>query len=217
MNKILHKGIFITATDTEVGKTYIACSIVRALVNQGISVGVMKPVAAGSRDDARKLIKASGIKESIDRINPVYVKHPLAPVVSARILKKKINLSRIWKSYSALSKKYEFMVVEGIGGLMVPITADYSVLNMIKAFSLPVVVVARPNLGTINHTILTVDRLKKAGAKILAVVLSGRKCMGLAEMTNPGILRELTKLPVIEVPYNIKGDRQLFLEFLMKK
>ena len=98
------KGIFVTGTDTESGKTYIACKIAEFLVKKGIKVGVMKPVASGLRDDAKKLIKAAGIKEALDTVNPVYLKHPLAPLVSARLSKRKINLKNMHRRLCMLIK-----------------------------------------------------------------------------------------------------------------
>ncbi|MBN1621225.1 MAG: dethiobiotin synthase [Endomicrobiales bacterium] len=202
----MNKGIFVTATDTEVGKTYISCSIARALKKRGVSVGVMKPIASGSRDDAFKLKKSSRIKEPIERINPVFLIYPLAPLVSARLSCQKINFSKINRSFKYFKKKYRFNIVEGIGGLMVPIKKGYMVIDMIKDFSLPVVVVSRPNLGTINHTILTVEALRRKRIRVLGIILNGKRRPGLAEKTNPGIIREVTKLPVAEVPFGRKLD-----------
>jgi dethiobiotin synthetase len=197
----MYKGIFVTATDTEAGKTYISCRIAHELVKMGVQTGVMKPFASGSRSDAYKLIKASGAKDKIEKINPLYFKFPLAPYASAVLEKKKVGLSLVWKSYKELSKKYEFMVVEGIGGLLVPIKNDYNVLDLIKGFKLPVVVVARPGLGTVNHTLLTVQKLKQNKIKVLGIILSGKRKNSISERTNPQVIKTLTGLPVLEVPY----------------
>lgn len=198
----MNKGIFITATDTEAGKTYISCKIAEELVKMGIKAGVMKPFASGSRSDAIKLIKASGVKDKIEKVNPVYFKYPLAPYSSALLEKLKVDLSLVWKSYKVLSKKYEFMIVEGIGGLVVPIKKDYSVLDLIKGFKLPVLVAAKPGLGTVNHTVLTVQKLQQNKIKVLGIILSGKRKNTISERTNPQIIRTLTKLPVLEVPYD---------------
>jgi|AGTN01.2.fsa_nt_gi Dethiobiotin synthetase len=105
------------------------------------------------------------------------------------------------------------MIVEGIGGLLVPITRKYYVSDMIKRFRLPAVVVARPALGTINHTLLTVDRLRDEGIGVAGVILSSRQSSTLAEKTNPEILRKITGLPVLEVPFNhdINLEQNLWL------
>jgi len=193
------RGVFITATDTGVGKTYVASRLAEALKKSGVRVGVFKPFTTGNSKDALKLIKSDGVKDDLDKINPIFLKHPLAPMVSARVEKIKIDLKLVRMAYTELREKYKFMIVEGVGGLMVPAADKYSVLGMIKEFRLPVVVVARPSLGTINHTILTVDKLKKEKIKVLAIVLSGRSKNGLAERTNPEVIRELTGLPVVEL------------------
>ncbi|MCB4792518.1 MAG: dethiobiotin synthase [Elusimicrobia bacterium] len=202
----MNKGIFITATDTEVGKTYISCLLAQELVKGKCKVVGMKPVSAGSRDDAKKLIKASGVKEKIETVNPLFFKYPLAPYASALIENRKIDLSLVWKNYKELSTKYEFMIVEGIGGLMVPVKKDYYVLDLIKGFKLPVLIVARPGLGTINHVLLTLEALKKAGVKVLGIVINDKKRHSLSEKTNPKTLKSLTGLPVLEVPHNKKID-----------
>jgi dethiobiotin synthetase len=196
----MYKGIFITGTDTGVGKTYVGCSLARSLKKRGVAVGVMKPVASGDRDDARKLISAAGVRDGIGRVNPVCLKYPLAPLVSARLAGVRIDLRPVWESYAQLKKKYEFMVVEGVGGLLVPLRENYFVLDMIKRFRLPVLIVARPFLGTINHTLLTVDKLRQRRIDIVGVVMSCTQSSTLAEKTNPGIIRELTGLDVLEVP-----------------
>ncbi len=195
----MHKGIFVTGTDTGVGKTYVACSIARALKAHGGKVGVMKPIASGDRHDAQKLIDAADARESLSMVNPVFLKHPLAPLMAARLAGKKIDLASVWKNYRLLGKLHEFMIVEGAGGILVPIKKKYNVLDMIKEFALPVVVVARPYLGTINHTMLTVDRLTSEGVRTLGIVINCRQSETLPEKTNPGLLRELSGLPVVEV------------------
>jgi dethiobiotin synthetase len=202
----MHKGIFVTGTDTEIGKTYVACSIARSLVKRKIKTGVMKPFASGSRQDAYKLIKAASLKEPVDRVNPLFFRHPLAPMVSAKLSKNRANMQKVWKSFRYFAGKYSFNIVEGIGGVMVPLKDGYTVLDMIKEFGLPVVVAARPDLGTINHTLLTVRALQERKIHVIGTVLSGRKRLGLAEMTNPGVIEKLTKLPVAEAAYNKEID-----------
>jgi len=196
------KGIFIVGTDTGVGKTYIACSLANALNKRKISLAVMKPIASGDRKDAESLIRASGSKEKINSVNPIFLKYPLAPYVSAKLEKKSVNLKKVWAQFKKLGNKYDFLIVEGIGGLMAPIKSDYFVIDMIRKFNLPALVVARPSLGTLNHTLLTVEKLRREKIKIIGIVLSGGRKLSLAEKTNPTILKELTGLPVTEVYKN---------------
>lgn len=196
----MYNGIFVTGTDTGVGKTYIACALARALKAAGISTGVLKAISTGDREDAKKLIAAAGVDDSLETVNPLFMKYPLAPMMASRMSGEKIDLAPIWKSYAALRKKYEFVIAEGVGGLMVPIKKNYFVIDMIHKFNMPVLVVARPYLGTINHTLLTIDKLRQAKLPVAGVVLSCRQSSTLAEKTNPEVIRELTGLPVLEVP-----------------
>jgi len=200
------KGVFITGTGTEVGKTYVACKIAETLVKKGVSVGVMKPIASGNRKDPINLIKSARIKEDISTINPVFFKQPLSPLSYTNITGKKVNIISIFRSFTKLKDKYGFMVVEGAGGVMVPITKNYFVCDLIKAMKLSVIVVASPKLGTINHTLLTIDKLKSNKISVAGIVLSGWTGKDLAQKTNPKVLADITKLPVILLKRNGKLD-----------
>jgi dethiobiotin synthetase len=196
----MYKGIFITATDTGAGKTYVGSALARSLVARGTAVGVLKPVSAGDRDDARNLIEAAGVKDGLDLVNPIHLKYPLSPLMSARLQGKRIDLGPAWKAYAQIRRKYPFTIVEGVGGLLVPLRENYSVLDMIKHFKLPVLIVARPYLGTINHTLLTIDKLRQNRITIAGVVINCIQSSTLAEKTNPELIRELTGLEVLEIP-----------------
>jgi dethiobiotin synthetase len=195
----MYKGLFVTGTDTGVGKTYVACAILRALRRYGMAAGVMKPVTTGDRNDARNLIAASGTTEPLNRVNPIFLKIPLAPMVSARFTGWPLDISPVWKIFSEFKKKYKFNVMEGVGGVLVPVNEKTSVLDMIKKSGLPALIVARPALGTINHTLLTVRELRRAKIQIAGIVLSDIKKTTLAEKTNPSVIHELTGLPVLEL------------------
>jgi dethiobiotin synthetase len=134
-------------------------------------------------------------------------------MVAARLAGKEIDLERIWENYRYLHKKYEFTIIEGVGGLMVPIKKNYSVVQLIKKLKLPVLIVARPYLGTINHTLLTVDKLRQQKIEIAGVILSCCQYTSMAEKTNPEVIRELTGLPVLEVPlkHEINLEQNLWL------
>lgn len=108
-------------------------------------------------------------------------------------------MNRVWAALATLKKKNDFLIVEGIGGLMVPIKKNYFVIDMIKEFSLPVLVVARASLGTINHSLLTIDKLRQENIKVLGVALSGGEKRTISEKTNAETIKDLTGLPVIEV------------------
>jgi dethiobiotin synthetase len=200
------KGIFVTGTDTAVGKTYVSCSIVRGFKKRGFNVGVFKPAATGNREDVVGLMRAAGIDEPLDVVNPLFFKYPLAPMVSAGLSGKSVDLVKMRKAYEVLRKKYGCMIVEGAGGVYVPVKKGYFVFDMIKEFKLPVVVVAKPFLGTINHTLLTVNFLKSKGVKVLGVIISGGKNKTLSEKTNPKLIKELTGLPVVVLGHKEEID-----------
>ena len=225
----MKKGIFITGTDTGVGKTFVACGLIKAMKEKGLNVCPMKPVESGCRAsrgrlvpaDTNKLIKASGVNEPIDLINPYRLKHPLAPSVAADIEGVKIERRKILSAHSRLSKKYDITIVEGAGGIMAPIYKKYLFLDLAKDLGLPVVIVSRPGLGTINHTLLTIEALKNKGLDISGVIINyseiSRK--GLSEKTNPEVIEKLGGMTVLgSVPYSEKADllqtRKIFIRML---
>src|SRR5690242_15150576 len=111
----MNKGIFITGTDTGVGKTVVACGVARFLKSKGVRVGVMKPVCTGSQEDPKRLIKAAGVDDDLALVNPQFFRAPLAPTVSAALERREVHLDQVYSAFWALSKKYDLMVVEGIG------------------------------------------------------------------------------------------------------
>lgn len=202
------RSIFVTGTDTGVGKTYVAAGIAAALRRSGVDVGVMKPVATGTvggiSEDAVLLKRAAGVDDPLDLVNPVRLKPPLAPSVAARILRTRIELRGVWSAYRTLASRHECMVVEGIGGILVPILDRYPVANIARRLRLPLVIVTRPSLGTINHTALTVHAARSLGLKILGLVInySTKAARGLAERTNPRALETECRVPILgEVPF----------------
>ncbi len=225
----MKKGIFITGTDTGVGKTFVACGLIRAMKEKGLNVCPMKPVESGCRtskgklvpSDTNKLIKASGVNEPIDLINPYRLKHPLAPSVAADIEGVKIERRKILSAHSRLSKKYDITIVEGAGGIMVPVYKKYLFLDLAKDLNLPVVIVSRPGLGTINHTLLTIDALKNKGLDIPGVIInsSEKNRKGLSEKTNPEVIERLGGVSVLgSLPYSENADllqtRKIFIRML---
>ena len=201
-----HKGFFITGTDTGVGKTFVASGLLQAFKSLGMSACPMKPVETGCKtkkeklvpEDTLRLIRASGVDEPLDIINPFRLKHPLAPSVAAELEGITIKKNRIISAYRSLSKKYDVTLVEGAGGIMVPLYKKYLFLDLIKDLDLPLIIVARPGLGTINHTLLTIEIAKKKGIKVLGVIINHTTIIkkGLAEKTNPQVIEKLGKVPV---------------------
>ncbi len=201
------RGIFITGTDTGVGKTYVATGIARALRSSGVDVGVMKPAETGCRrvsrrlvpSDAVDLVKAAGVLDSIDRVCPYRFSKPLAPAVAAGIEGKNISLRKIVHAFDRLAEIHDFMIVEGAGGIMVPLSGEYLYLDLARDLHLPVVIVARPGLGTINHTLLTISVLKQHRIKIAGVVINHAmdKKRRLAERTSPAAIEKISGIKVL--------------------
>jgi len=192
----MNKGIFITGTDTGIGKTVVACGLARLLVRQKKKVGVMKPIATGDQNDAKMLIKAAQSTADLDVVNPVFLKAPLAPSISAALESRTVELERIYKAFWMLSKETDVMVVEGIGGVKVPLGESTYVSDLIAAMRLPALIVARAGLGTINHTLLSLDALERAQVPVSGVVLNGDTGKTLAEKTNIEGLRAHTAIDV---------------------
>ncbi|MDR0956377.1 MAG: dethiobiotin synthase [Endomicrobium sp.] len=201
----MHKGIFVTATGTEVGKTYVSCKIAESLKKLRINVGVFKPVSTGDRNDAQALIKAAKIQETLETVTPIFFNNPMSPYGASLLEKKQLNLKKIYSTFKYFLNKYEFIIVEGIGGLMVPLKENFFVNDLIKKMNLPTIIVTEPGLGTINHTLLTIEKLKNDKQKILGIILSryGNK-YDISAKSNAKIIKKITGLPIFELGYNKK-------------
>lgn len=175
------RGLFITGTDTTVGKTLIAGAVARILADGGHKVGVFKPIATGCRrdweglvsDDTEFLANCANSDLQLSTITPVGYLTPAAPIVSAVHEDRPIDFGEIAKAYCEICQSSDIVIVEGIGGVRVPLTEELDVLDLAAEFGLPVVAVARPDLGTINHTLMTIDCLRAAQLKIAGVVING--------------------------------------------
>jgi dethiobiotin synthetase len=174
------KGIFITGTDTGVGKTVAAAAIARLLRDRGIDVGVMKPVTSGCAlsggkrfsEDAGLLAFGARLDHGDPDIAPYCLEAPLAPAVAASMEGTRIDFNRIRDAYQRLAAQHDFVVVEGAGGLMVPLAGGLMVADLVGLLALPLLVIARPDLGTVNHTILTCFAAKQVGLDLRGVVIN---------------------------------------------
>jgi dethiobiotin synthetase len=208
------KTLFVAGTDTGVGKTLVAAGITRMLINCGIDVGVFKPIASGGlvSEDGKLLQKAARLPDSAyPGIVPLHYKQPLAPWV-AGWKEGKVDLAKVENVFQNAKKKYDYLIVEGIGGVLVPITKDFLAVDWAMRWKLPTLVVARAGLGTINHTLLTVEALQKRKVKVLGVVVNGYKGKTIAERTNIQALKKLLKVPVFgPLKWNPKYRKNLDL------
>ena len=193
------KSVFVTGTDTGVGKTFVAAGLAAALKRRGVDVGVMKPIATGRSDDARQLLKASGAKDPLDLVNPVHFKAPLSPHLAAKREGSSADLKGIDRAFATLKSRHEFVIVEGAGGLLVPIRDGFTMADLAGRLGLPLLIVARDALGTINHTTLTVEAARSRGLKVLGIVVNrsrpGRP--DLAERLNPQAMAKAAKVQVL--------------------
>ena len=199
----MNKGIFITATDTGVGKTVAAYVLAVLLQRQGYNVGVMKPVQCAG-DDARFLKKSLGLKDDLKDINPCLAREPLSPHLAFQREKRTVDVEKILTAYGRLKQKHDILLVEGAGGLMVPLREDYFVTDLVRDLDLGLVIVARLGLGTINHTLLTVEQARGQGLSVRGVIFSeaSQRKHGIPEKTNPAIIRQLGNVAVLgTIPY----------------
>jgi len=212
--KIAKRGIFVTGTDTGVGKTVAMFVLGTLLQEKGWDVGVMKPVQCGG-DDARFLQKFLRVTDSLDEINPYFVPEPLSPHLAFKRAKRNINPQKILAAYQELKAKHDLLLVEGAGGLLVPLAKDYLVSDLIQDLDLDVVIVSRLGLGTINHTLLTIGQARELGLNVKGVIFSESKKTkkGTAEKTNPKVIEEYGNVPVLgTIPYLNHLNRKSVLE-----
>lgn len=225
-------GVFVTGTDTDCGKTLISGGIARALHHKGFNVGVMKPVATwgdpyrepGARtkwisEDALHLRQAAAVSDSLSLINPICFKAAMAPWPASRQEKKSIDLNRIYAAYKELVRRHDFMVVEGAGGLMVPITRTFFMKDLIKKLQLPALIVCSPTLGTLNHTLLTVAALKQFGIPLAGIIMNNYQGKTRAEQTNAHVLGKILDRRIIVVPHQprFKSDFDALARMLVKE
>ena len=204
-------GLFITGTDTGVGKTLVACGLAALLKSMGYKVGVMKPAETGCEErdgklfpqDASYLKEASGCGEPLEKICPYRLRDPLAPSVAAAREGIQIDVSLLERVYGEISSAHDITLVEGAGGLLVPILPSFTYADLARLLKPPILVVAANRLGVINHLLLT---LEHASCRSLSVLGYGFNRLdaqpSLAADTNREALLSLTAVPCLgEIPY----------------
>lgn len=172
------KGLFITGTDTGIGKTHVACSIVTALNLRGQRTTVMKPVASGCRqseeglrnDDALALMSVASIHQEYEDVNPYAFEPAIAPHIAAQMAGAHVDLEEIKRAYTRNVLHSDVCVVEGVGGWMVPLNEEETVADLAAALQLPIIVVVGMRLGCINHALLTIEQIEREDLPILGWV-----------------------------------------------
>ncbi len=221
------KSYFVTGTDTGVGKTAITAGIAGSLRKLGINVGIMKPIATGypqkagyKSSDVTILAEAAGIKDPEELINPVFLPIPTSPYDATKLLSVPIEMPSILTKFKKLLSLHDVMLIEGIGGVMTPITKNFFVADMIKAMAIETIIVTRATLGTLNHTVMTCKTCKDYDIKVKGLVINNFDEKGSpAEKSAPTTLYELTGINIIGIIPFIKDLNQIdkMIEMVSKK
>ncbi|MGE5192777.1 MAG: dethiobiotin synthase [Deltaproteobacteria bacterium] len=203
-------GLFITGTDTGVGKTHVAAGIIGALRARGVRVGACKPVVSGSTagpggpawDDLARLQVALGGDVPIERIGPQRFQAPLAPPMAARLEGKQVDADLLRTGLDWWRGRAEVVIVEGAGGLLSPLTETELVADLAISLAFPLVIVARASLGTINHTLLTLEAARSRGLKVAGIVLNHSTLPSPDDRSvesNPGELEKRCRVPILAI------------------
>ncbi|HVY55689.1 MAG TPA: dethiobiotin synthase [Thermodesulfobacteriota bacterium] len=201
---LIKDGVFITGTDTGVGKTVITAALAWSLSTAGMRVAVMKPVQTGTELpgilDIEFVERVLGAKYEPGDVCIYRFREPLSPLAASEIAGIKIDTGKILEVCRKLRSTHDVVIVEGAGGLLVPIKENYLMTNLAHDLGLPILIVARPGLGTLNHTALTVESARRRGIDVLGVVINRFPASpGLAERTNPEHIVRMTGAPVLGV------------------
>lgn len=192
------RNFIVTGTDTEAGKTYVSCLIVKALRERGVNAAGFKPVACGDRQDARLLREAGPEGLTLDELNPVFLKNATCPYVAAKLENTQVDEDTIRRAYEALAAVHDCVLVEGVGGWEVPIAAGRRFSDMASDFHLPILLVIGNKLGAINHALLTLDAIKVRGLECLGIIFNNVKDeWDTACVTNRSMIEEFSDVPVL--------------------
>ena len=193
-----NKTYFITATDTCVGKTITTFVLGVLFQSKGIAAGVLKPVQCAG-DDAQFLKTRLNLIDDLSLINPIFVNEALSPHLALRRARKLFDIKKVMHAYQELKKRHDVVLIEGAGGLMVPLKDNYYNADLIKAMNAKLIIVSRLGLGTINHTLLTIHCARAWGLTIQGIIFSKVKPgkMGVAEKTNAAQIERLSGVKVL--------------------
>ena len=207
----------MTGTDTGVGKTEITAALAACLKKRKIDVGVMKPIASGTpqktgfkSSDVSKLYDASCVKDSEETVNPVFLPLPTSPYDATKILNLPVNMQKVIEKFHELLKRHQMLLVEGIGGIMTPITKNFFVADMIKTMGLKTIIVTRATLGTLNHTVMTVKMCQQYKIPVKGIIINYFDENGTpSERNSPHTIYELTEIPIIGMVPFVKDYNRL--------
>jgi dethiobiotin synthetase len=217
------KGIFVTAVDTEVGKTLCACGLAEGFLKHGLDIGVYKPVLSGARDnngervreDAVMLKAAAKSDDDIELINPYCFLPPVTPAHAACIENVKIEKKVLLKNYKTIMNRHDLTIIEGAGGLMVPVTDDYLVLDLIKDMDCPAIVITDTALGRINHTLMTLNVLKHYRIKVIGIIVNRYpKKPKDKDVSLLKYLKIFSEHDILGIIPEVENDKKLYEEFV---
>ncbi len=210
------KSLFITGTDTDVGKTYVTAGLAVTLRKMGVDVGIMKPFAAGTpqkkgfkSEDVEILSRAAQVSDPEKLMNPQFFKMAASPYTASKNLKVKVRVNSALSNFKKLSNLHSMLLVEGMGGIMTPILKNYFVTDLIKEMKLPAVIVTRTRIGTVNHTIMTCKMCEKYKIPIKGIIINNFDSDGYQVKDLTRDLQSLTGVPILgTIPYieNLSDD-----------
>ena len=215
------KSLFVTGTDTGIGKTCISAGIALALKKSGVNVGVMKPFMCGMKqktgsadDDVTILTNAANVIDPRELVNPFFSPIPASPYTAAKNSGTKININHVLDSYEKLSKVHDVILVEGIGGIMTPILKNFSVIDLIKELHTNTLIVTSSKIGTVNHTVMTCKLCKNLEIPVKGLIINNFDSGGYPILELERDLSDLTDLPILcSLPhvndFNIDGFAQM--------
>ena len=221
------RGFFVSGTDTGVGKTVVACALLRAMRRRGLDAGAMKPIETGVGAegplDAQALRSAAAATEPLEEICPQTFALPAAPTVAAASEGRDVEMKPIRDAFARLRQRHEWLVVEGAGGLLVPAARGLTMADLCREFELPLLIVGRAALGTINHTLLTLEAAKARKLPVAGVVIShsgGR--LSEADQANLEALRDALGARLVgEIPPlrdgELPGEENIDLDTLLER
>lgn len=203
------KSLFITGTDTDVGKTYVTAGLAVSLRKMGLDVGIMKPFAAGmtqkkgfKSEDVEILSNAAQVNDPENLVNPQFFPIAASPYTAWKTLKTKPKINTILAAFKKLSNHHKIILVEGMGGIMTPILKDYFITNLIKDMKIPAVIVTRSKVGTVNHTIMTVKMCEKYKIPIKGIIINDFDSDGYKTKELTRDLKNILKVPILgSIPF----------------
>ena len=219
------KPLFVTATDTDIGKTYVCAGLAYALKKMDVDVGIMKPFACGvkqkigfSSNDLTILANAAMVDDAEDIINPFFFPIPASPYTAAKNLGVKIDVEHVMECFRKLDEIHDIMLIEGIGGIMTPILKDYAIIDLIKDLMANTIIITSSKIGTVNHTVLTCNMCKNMNIPIKGLIINNFDSTGYPISELERDLSALTDLPVLcSLPHMKKFNLSNYSDIIQEK